>query len=238
MKYLLFLLFIPSISFGSIIAGMSYNGYGSDGQCTFLIHCDGADASTNFLNVKGDAPSAEGDAQIDTAQSVFGGASGLFDGTGDFLQGAADNSMLFGTNNFTIDFRIRLAALPSASGVACVLSNWDGGAGKWFAGIYNDGGQYRMFIQEASTSIGETNWAMQTNTWYHYAIVRNGGVVAIYRNGVSSGGGAWARDINSNTALTYATRGGSLNMNGFLDEVRLVKRACWTKNFTVPNRAY
>jgi hypothetical protein len=50
-----------------------------------LLHFDGSDGSTTFTDVTGTIWTANGNAQIDTAQSVFGGASGLFDGTGDFI---------------------------------------------------------------------------------------------------------------------------------------------------------
>jgi hypothetical protein len=46
---------------------------------------------------------ANGDAKISTAQSKFGGASALFDGTGDYLSSADDSSLEMGTNDFTIE---------------------------------------------------------------------------------------------------------------------------------------
>jgi len=49
----------------------------------------------------------EGNAQIDTAQSMFGGASGLFDGTGDYLSLANSDDWDLGTGAWTIDFWIR-----------------------------------------------------------------------------------------------------------------------------------
>jgi len=48
-----------------------------------LVHFNGADASTSFPDEKPNTWTANGNVQVDTAQSVFGGASGLFDGNGD-----------------------------------------------------------------------------------------------------------------------------------------------------------
>src|SRR5512139_871383 len=66
-----------------VFAGVPEGGGGS------LLHFNGNDGSTTFhdeaLNIDW---IANGNAQIDTAQSVFGGASGLFDGTGDYLSSA------------------------------------------------------------------------------------------------------------------------------------------------------
>ena len=62
-----------------------------DGYTVALLHMDGADTSTTFTDESGKTWTANGNAQIDTAQSVFGGASGLFDGTGDYLS-ASDHA--------------------------------------------------------------------------------------------------------------------------------------------------
>ena len=43
---------------------------------------------------------ANGDTKISTAQSKFGGASGLFDGTGDYLSVPDNDDWYFGTENF------------------------------------------------------------------------------------------------------------------------------------------
>lgn len=81
-----------------------------------LLHMNGADASTTFTDESGKTWTANGNAQIDTAQSVFGGASGLFDGTGDFISSADSNDWQFdggsNSNEWTADFRIRFNGDP------------------------------------------------------------------------------------------------------------------------------
>ena len=69
-----------------------------------LLHFNGADASTTFTDESGKAWTASGHAQIDTAQSVFGGASGLFDGTDDYIYAADSDDWNLGTLDFTVDF--------------------------------------------------------------------------------------------------------------------------------------
>src|SRR3972149_9214360 len=68
--------------FGGII---SIPPYTIDSYTKLLLHMDGANGSTTFTDEMGQAVTANGNAQISTAQSKFGGASGLFDGTGDYL---------------------------------------------------------------------------------------------------------------------------------------------------------
>jgi hypothetical protein len=62
---------------------------GNDSFTKILLHMDGANTSTTFTdsNSGGSAHTwtAAGNAQISTATYKLGGASGLFDGTGDFI---------------------------------------------------------------------------------------------------------------------------------------------------------
>ena len=57
------------------------NGAANGSFTKLLLHCNGTDGSTTFTDEIGKTVTANGNAQIDTAQSKFGGASGLFDGT-------------------------------------------------------------------------------------------------------------------------------------------------------------
>jgi hypothetical protein len=49
-----------------------------DAYTVALLHMNGADTSTTFTDEAGTAWTAAGNAQIDTAQKVFGTASGLY----------------------------------------------------------------------------------------------------------------------------------------------------------------
>lgn len=64
-----------------------------------LLHSDGIDGSTNFTDVMGHAIFANGNAQIDTAQFKFGGASALFDGAGDGIS-VADSADWYWDGDF------------------------------------------------------------------------------------------------------------------------------------------
>jgi Insecticide toxin TcdB middle/N-terminal region/FG-GAP-like repeat/Salmonella virulence plasmid 65kDa B protein len=80
-----------------------------------LTHMDGADGSTSFTDSSslGNAVTALGDAQIDTAQSKFGGASALFDGNGDYLTVASSPAFDLWAGDATIEF---FARFPTISG--------------------------------------------------------------------------------------------------------------------------
>lgn len=74
-----------------------------------LLHFDGANGSTTFTDSAGVLTwTRSGNAQISTAQSVFGGASGLFDGNGDYLTSGTSatlKNML--TQSFTVSGWVR-----------------------------------------------------------------------------------------------------------------------------------
>ena len=80
------------------------------------MHMDGTNGSTTFYDQCGKTVTANGNAQINTAQSKFGGSSAYFDGTGDYLSLGASvpTDLQIGGGGFTIEFW--LAAPP------CVLS--------------------------------------------------------------------------------------------------------------------
>src|SRR5690606_38905914 len=60
------------------------------GDVISLLHFDGANTSTTFVDETGRTWSASGSAQISTAVTVFDGQAGLFDGTGDYISTAHD----------------------------------------------------------------------------------------------------------------------------------------------------
>lgn len=214
---------------------------GNDAFAKLLLHCDGADTTTTFTD---DSPSARGNAtvngnaQVDTAQSVFGGASLLCDGTGDWLSYAdsADWNMgAGGGGDFTFDFRVRMAAI-SATANGFISTNPD-----------NDTTGYQFYCTTTSLRVntgGGTDrgvaWSPAINTWYHIAYVRSGTTVTLFVDGTSIGtvaDGDFNNDGNT-INLGYLSSAG-FALNGWMDEIRVSKgTARWTANFTPPSAAY
>ena len=56
-----------------------------DANTKSLLHFDGANNSTTFTDETGKTWTAHGNAKISTAQYKFPTGSGLFDGTGDYI---------------------------------------------------------------------------------------------------------------------------------------------------------
>ena len=202
-----------------------------------MLHMDGADASTTFTDETGKTLTANGTAQIDTAQSVFGGASGLFSSSYLSIPDSADWD--FGTGDFTIDFRFRSAIADPNVDYMITLGDIDQTEGMH---IRADDTVLRVKI------LGSIyNFALDfaQDTWYHIAVTRNGTNLRAFADGTQIGVTETnSSDIVSGTvgvtiADGYASGTGAGPMNGWLDELRIVKgTAVWTGNFTAPTAAY
>jgi hypothetical protein len=234
----------------------AYTVQGSiDSSTVLLLEFVGADASPTFAD---SSPSNKtvtrnGDAQIDTAQykfskAKFGTASGLFDGTGDYLSTPDSADWAFGTGDFTIDFWVRFNALPAASSAAVIYSqNVDGtGNNQVDVWIYNNAGAYSLVFQSIAGGTTHLNeWfgvTITTNTWYHMAIVRSGSTWYGFNNGAypyTTTNAAAVDDLAVQLVIGTAVDGTWWNLNGWLDEFRISKDiARWTANFTPPAAPY
>ena len=231
---------IKSGSTGAVITG----GKGADDQYTkLLLHFNGADASTTFTDETGKTATVAGNAQIDTAQSKFGGASGLFDGTGDNINFADSNDWNFGTSDFTIDFWIRFN-----SAIDCnPISQFVDGSNYWLVLIYITDGKLYFYGKDAGTSIGyfsTTNaQTWNANTWYHIEIARSGSSCYMFKDGTSLAvtvTTAWGTlpDLAAPLYIGDRSDGGN-GVNGWIEEVRVSKNiARHTGSFTVKAKEY
>jgi hypothetical protein len=183
-----------------------------------------------------------GNTQIDTAQSMFGGASGLF-ASGDALITPDSADWTFGSDDFTIDFWVRLSSVTSNIGMFSHYTN----AKNYVELIYVAGQGFNFRAVNGGVSVvnlAQTNSPISANTWYHLAVVRSGASFNIYKDGVSiasTSSSSSMPDPTGNFQIGYAfyIKGGSSWMNGWLDEFRVSKGiARWTSNFTPPTSAY
>ncbi len=211
----------------------------NDDNTLLLIHANGTNASTVFTDDNGigrsqTGISAIGNAQISTAQSKFGGASALFDGTGDYLI-ASPKVNLTQTDNFTIECWIRV---PNISGEKVILSSFFNG------GSYNG---WSLEIENATvkwwngSSWNSFNSSIAANTWYHIAIVSTAGSTKMYQEGVlQTTTSTLDGNFNNTTTPFYIgiIDGFSRAMNGWIDEIRVSSSVRYTANFTPSTTAF
>jgi len=227
---------------------------GIDENTKLLLHCDGADASTTFTDsAGGHTVTGAGNAQIDTAQSVFGGASLLLDGTGDSLSSvdSADwdiNAVL--TESWTIDWRQKFNA---TTGLQNIINQFVSSNTYWRV-IHFDGNgfAFQAIVSGGDYVILDYGGEINDTNWHHVALVKVGGASsalwAMYVDGtqvsyLSVGSGSV---YNYTGSLYIGELNGGNYFNGWMDELRIQKsnyfnanpNAGKTDTITVPSAAY
>lgn len=219
-----------------IIGAQSGDPYWSN--VVALLHMDGTDGSTTFIDERGHTFTANGNAQIDTAQSKFGGASGLFDGSGDYISTPDSADWDFGTGDFTVEFWVRFNALPVNS-VITFVSTYLSATG-WGVQYRTDGGLGNRLTWGFGDDQRNFAWSPSTNTWYHIAVARAVTNLRAFIDGVQIGSTLTNSDNLTNTAPLWIgalnSGGGIQYFNGWIDELRITKGvALYTENFTPPS---
>jgi hypothetical protein len=198
---------------------------------SLLLHMDGTNGSTTFTDSSsfGRTITRSGNTQISTAQSKFGGAGALFDGSSDFLT-MADAAELELTGDFTIETQCyplsttdRIIAGHNTQNVQVFRLNW---AGSGWLGCFLNG-----------TSIGPFTAGIVANSWQHLAIARSGSNTRIFVEGTQIG----TTETTWTGSFKLNLLGGmfGLDFNGYLDEFRVTKGvARYTSNFTPPTAAF
>ena len=205
----------------------SVTAEGVDASTRLLLHGDGTDGATVITDTTGrHAVTPVGSAQLDIAQSKFGGSSIYLPGGSSYAT-IPDSADFHFAGDFCIDFHVRLA---SVSGNFCFLSK-----------CYDDNSTSSFFFEVNSTSLsfyvydsgfvaagGATTWA--TDVWHHIAALRLNNVIYVYRNGALVGSSRThlaALGANSD-ALAIGSRyitgqGGwaARDMDGWIDELRI-----------------
>lgn len=232
--------------------GMILNPYifggGNDSFTKILLHMDGADTSTTFTdsNLGGSAHTwtAAGNAQIDTAASKFGGASGLFDGTGDYIDTPDHADYNLGSSDFTVDAWVRRNA-TGARQFICGQLDAAGSNGSIIVEFdATDHLKATLTYASGVSTVAETgNTLSDTAAFHHIAIIRSGNTLYTAIDGTLSTGTSVTGITVDDAATAYSVgRCGAFNglyYNGWIDEFRLSTGiARWTANFTPPTVAY
>jgi RHS repeat-associated protein len=217
-----------------------------DSYSKLLLHSDGPDGLASFTDSSTFDHSvlANGDIQIDTAVSKYGGASALFDGEGDYLSSPDSDDWFFGTGDFTIDFWVKFNGFNVNDNM--LVSQYAAG-GTYFYFDYSHS-QQRLYFQfyNGGVAAGEFNcgFAPTAGTWYYLTLVRDGANAKVFVDGASKALSMTtdfgANDVGDCTGRlkigAYGNDGAETAfINGWIDDMRISKGiARWTENFTPP----
>lgn len=210
-----------------------------------LLHCNGTNGSTTFTDNGPTAKvvTATNGAQISTAQSKWGGASGLFDGTNDYLTVGTAPEWRF-LHDDTTDFSIEgwvywnggasdltiISTAAASANVGFYLQVLGSDSRKLNVQIYRGVGGNHLSAT-SSTGISSGAW-----TYFKFRYTKTTRAYA-FRIGSSDAGsgtlavtGTWPSSSTSDPTYTlaigryqYSTPGGYLN--GYLDDLRITAAA-------------
>jgi len=233
----------------------SYNIGGLDTYTKLLLHCNGADASTTFTDEAGHTMTANGNAQIDTAISAFGGASGLFDAIDDSVSAINSTDWNLGSGDFVVEARVYPAKddIDNHMGVVAHYNSTTSNREWMLALLLGDHPSGKSLAFNYSTDgIAFTSviraWNYTVNTWYHIAAARASNTLRLYIDGVKQGADVDLTGVTFYVGTYVLTIGqGALatstqnRFKGNIDEVRISKGTArgWTgATFDVPTKQY
>lgn len=207
-----------------------------------LLHFDGTDGSTTFVDETGRTWTAANGARIETDFSQFGGASGWFENVpgsgsenGSRISTPDHADLRFGTGNWTVEGWFR----PKAPGL---------GFGAFFRKGQNTANGLQLAVTPTQLTLRantftDTNVAvsLSSSAFTHVAFVRNGGNVLFFVGGVLVHTAARSFDHSSTDPLLIGSVTGDTrySYNGMIDELRITKGvALYTATFTPPSAPF
>lgn len=163
----------------------------------------------------------------------YGGSIQFAGNVSSYLDLGIDNDFQFRTGDFTMEwFQYSLGTKP----IPCIFSFGDCTEGSFSVSI--EYGKFILWINETANIIGPVSVA---NQWTHFAIVRNAGMITVYKNGIQFGPAMHNEyDFNNIVNPFFIGIGGSQKpgsaFQGYITNFRIVRGfAVYTSNFTTPH---
>lgn len=202
---------------------------------SLLLPCDGANNSTTFIDL---SPSSKtitigGDAKITTAQSKFGGACAVFDGSGDYI--SISDPQLYAVD-FTIEFWFNAAAVATANPIILTTYNITTVQNNTISILFSS--SRKIFVYEPTTGIVASTTVLTLGNWYKIGVTYKGsnGETKLAVNNVVEATGALSISSSAATKMWVGGSPGDNNLgnewlNGYVDELRITRNVI--RNLTI-----
>jgi hypothetical protein len=212
----------------SIVGDAYYN------SCSLLLHFSGSNGSTTFIDNSPNnfTVTAANGAAISTTQNKFGGASGYFDGSDDYIN-IPDNSVFdFGSGDFTIEY---WEYRTSSDNNRTVMSRKNVTYTPYMVG-YAWNGTLAFYASSNGSSWTIVDLKMGSiilNTWTHYAVTRQGNTFRTFQNGTLIASTTSTDTFPAGSSAVEIGKWSIYYFAGYLDELRITKGvARYTGSFT------
>lgn len=201
-----------------------------------LLHMDGADGSTTFTDAKGHTFTPSGAAAIETDQSKFGGASGIFPSGTSQVTTPDHADFEFAGGDFTIEFWYRPTTVAGLSHIM-LKGEKDAFIAPWIVKRSGTSVLFSATADGVTYGLGQDKLVgtVAVDTWYFITISRVGDDWYTFIDGVQTTTWNQAGSIFNNADLMRI--GGSTveTTLGYLDDVRLTKGVGrYSAGFSVP----
>ena len=227
----LYLPFDTTVTSGSSAASSLYlpfdSGYGTDDQSSY----------GHTVTVSGNATTDN----VVTPVTGYNGAasrSGYFDGNDDYLTVANHSSLVFGSDDFTVEGFFYAQSVGSDG----LIGMWEDNQRQWLIS-FASGKLYAAYSTNGTSATSlNSGVTISTGQTYHFAFTRQGSTFRLFVDGVLKTTSTYSGSLHNTTgALHVGSNGdnlGSLEFNGYLDDLRVTKgTAIYTENFSVPTAA-
>lgn len=197
-----------------------------------LLHFDGTDGSTTFTDEYGVVWSAQGDAQLDTADKKFGGSSLLLDGANDRINTSVTD-LLDITQDFTVECFIKL----NGSGRNAIVTSYSNQNAGW---LFDTGAstELRLILATGSYEFVAGSTSITTGAWHHVACSKKGSTLRVFLNGTLDGTQTITGSASNPGLVTTIGRDNldtGRDFDGWIDEFRITEGlARYTTSFTPP----
>lgn len=195
-----------------------------------VLNFDGTDAATSTTDLASKTWTFYGNAQLDTAQSRYGSASLLLDGSGDYLQREASGGLPSGNSNYSISLWLRTTAALHDGGLIS-WGNW--GTANAVTGLsLKAGGTISHFwwSNDLSGTI-----SLNDGLWHHVMATFDGTVRKIWVDGrVLAADKPTSHNVANETQAVIGRSSTTLTdyFNGRIDAIRVTTNVLSLKAFT------
>lgn len=214
---------------------MSYNPNGD--KTILLLHGNGTNGSTTITDssIIPKSVSANGNAQISTTQSKYGGSSISFDGTGDYLSLSTGVEFNFSTFDFTIELWAYIVNYSTTRTILSKYTTWPSNLDlQWYI---NTSGIFTFVAGDSATISLANNSALPLTSWTHLAVCRSQGITRSFVGGITQTAthtGSVLIPNDKNVLRIGLDLDGTNGFNGYLDDIHISTYAKYTSDFTPP----
>lgn len=217
-----------------------------------LLHFDGADGATSFVDETGKAWArfgGAGGAALSTAQAKFGAASLYTSGSVDAIYTGSHADFNFGSGDFNIAIQLypNAGSLSRYQGIVLKDDTAGGPLNRGWLMLVDSGTHKVTFAcyVNATPFLVADNALPVAGTFTQYEVERYGGTLTLYKNGTAVSSVSISGALNATTypvVVGCLFNSGAISANnqyvGWSDELRIRKEAVRKGNFTAPTAPF